>query len=544
MNEKKINHKTNKLSLKKGQLFSLVVILTTCLPLASLVIDSGVMSEDISVGTLRRSESEVWNANGASICPAPDEQYEPHIISDGAGGAIITWKDERNYGATGSDIYAQRINSAGIPLWDPNGTLICNAVGDQENPQLASDGAGGAIITWSDERVNPSQDDIYAQRINSAGTILWDDNGVLICNEANDQYDQEIISDGAGGAIIIWSDMRNLVITWADLYAQKIDSAGITQWDDNGTLISNELKYQWDPELVSDGAGGAIITWEDYRDEVTNGYDIYGQMIDSSGNTLWDDNGTIICNENGHQVNPRLVSDDAGGAIITWQDQRFGPNDIYAQKVNADGLLQWDEHWTLISNETGNQMDPQIASDGAGGAIITWRDERVGSSEDDIYAQKVNTMGVVQWDDNGTLICNATSEQDIPQITTDCAGGAIITWEDPRFGDRDIYVQKINSSGDTQWDDNGKLICNALNDQWSPKIASDGNGGAIITWQDNRNSGTTGNDIYAQKIADPLPGGGYVGFPWQDLLTFALVAGISFAIGLISGVFFGKKRKN
>ena len=542
MNKKHNKIRSNKRIFKNGLIFSVVFVATIFLPLTSLVIDIGVGSDDTFIERLRTSESEAWNANGASICPAPDDQWEPHIISDGAGGAIITWKDDRNSGTTGSDIYAQKINSAGIAQWDVNGTLICNANGKQYSPQIASDGAGGAIITWSDERVHGSTDDIYAQRINSAGTTLWDDNGTLICNADYYQYAQQILSDGAGGAIIIWSDIRDNIISFDDIYAQKINSAGITQWDDNGTLICNALNYQWYPQLTSDGAGGAIITWQDKRKAGTTENDIYAQKIDSEGVIQWDVNGTIISNENGHEQNPQITNDGAGGAIISWSGQRYGTNDIFAQKVNSAGLVQWDDHWTLICNATDKQEYPDIISDGAGGVIITWRDNRNLTNTDyDIYAQKVNTVGVAQWDDKGSLICNASGNQLSPHITNDCAGGAIITWQDPRFGANDIYAQKISSEGVIKWDDNGKLICNALNDQLSPQLTSDGNGGAIITWQDNRNSGTTGNDIYAQRIADPLPGGGE--FPWLDLLTFGMVSGVSCAIGVILGIFLTKKRK-
>jgi hypothetical protein len=538
MNKIHVKKKKDRRNLKKRAFYSLIILMTTCLPLTSLVIGTGVRSEDISIDTLHTSESTSWNANGVAISPAPDDQWEPYIISDGKGGAIITWKDDRNSGITGSDIYAQKINSAGIAQWETNGTLICNAAGDQFYPQLTSDGAGGAIITWTDERVASNQDDIYAQRINSAGTIEWDTNGALISKADSYQYEQQIISDGAGGAIIVWGDMRNFAVTWSDIYAQKINSAGIAQWDDNGTLISNAFNYQRDLKVVSDGAGGAIITWEDNRNSGITDYDIYAQKINSAGITQWDDNGSIICNSNDNQFNPQLVNADAGSVIITWQDQRFGPNDIYAQKINSAGLVQWDEHWTLICNATNNQMDPQITSDGAGGAIITWHDEREGSSEDDIYAQKVNTIGVEQWEDNGTIICNAISEQDIPQITSDCAGGAIITWQDPRFGANDIYAQRINTTGDTIWDDNGKLICNALGDQWFPQIVSDGKEGAIITWQDHRNG--LNYDIYAQKIADLPPSGSTSNF---DFLIIGLVAGISFVTGLVLGIIITKRRK-
>ena len=499
MKEKYIKNETNKIHFKKSLIFSIVILMLICLPLTNLASVFSTENDKNLNNTLHTSESVSWTANGAAISLASSEQWYPNVISDGTGGAFITWHDDRNSGITGSDIYAQKINSAGIAEWGANGTLICNALGDQSNPQLISDGAGGVIITWSDERMGASVDDIYAQKVNSAGITQWEDNGTLICNADYYQFEQRIIGDGMGGAIIIWQDMRTFPTTFSDIYTQRIDSAGITQWDDNGTLICNVIDYQRSPQLVSDGAGGAIITWEDNRDSGTTGFDIYAQRIDSAGITQWDDNGTLICDENNSQLDPQLVSDGAGGAIVTWQDSRFGVNDIYAQKVNSGGSVQWDTHWTLVCNATGRQFSPQIVNDGMGGAIITWHDERVATDQDDIYAQKKNSIGISQWDDNGTLICDANSDQLHPQLVSDGAGGAIITWQDSRFGVNDIYAQKINSVGNTQWNDDGTLICNAINDQWYPQITSDNIGGAIIVWQDERVA-TDQGDIYAQKI--------------------------------------------
>ena len=73
------------------------------------------------------------------------------------------------------DIYAQRINSAGAVQWPVNGTAICTASDDQEYPAIASDGAGGAIVTWSDfRRYDFTSLDIYAQRVNAAGCRRMD----------------------------------------------------------------------------------------------------------------------------------------------------------------------------------------------------------------------------------------------------------------------------------------------------------------------------------------------------------------------------------
>jgi hypothetical protein len=47
-----------------------------------------------------------------------------------------------------------------------------------------------------------------------------------------------------------------------------------------------------------------------------------------------------ICTAPSNQDSPQLVSDGSGGAIITWRDSRSGTNlDIYAQKVRPDGSL-------------------------------------------------------------------------------------------------------------------------------------------------------------------------------------------------------------
>lgn len=107
------------------------------------------------------------NVNNA-ICIAAINEERPTIVSDGAGGAIITWQDLRN--GYNYDIYAQRINASGVVQWTVNGVAICSALNDQLYPTIISDGAGGAIITWQDHR-SGSNLDIYASRVFHDGEL-------------------------------------------------------------------------------------------------------------------------------------------------------------------------------------------------------------------------------------------------------------------------------------------------------------------------------------------------------------------------------------
>ena len=67
-----------------------------------------------------------------------------------------------------------------LASWLENGNVICTAVSDQMRARICSDGAGGAIITWDDMRGGSTVDycEIYAQRIDAFGNIRWAVNGV------------------------------------------------------------------------------------------------------------------------------------------------------------------------------------------------------------------------------------------------------------------------------------------------------------------------------------------------------------------------------
>jgi hypothetical protein len=420
------------------------------------------------------------------------------IVSDGSGGAIITWVDTRgNY-----DIYAQRISADGNVLWTANGVAVCTAAGSQLIPAITSDGNGGAIITWRDDRnIAITSNDIYAQRINASGVVQWTPNGVAISTASNGQYRPVIVSDGNGGAIIAWEDLRG----GYDIYAQRINSNGIVKWAANGKLLTSVvyLSDQQFPTIASDGTGGAIISWVETINNSGTARDIYAQRIDSVGNIKWTLNGVAICTATGGQggdFSPRIVSDGSGGAVIAWEDPRNGSSyDLYAQRINAGGVIQWTVNGVAVCTQANNQGSPTIGSDGNGGAIIVWQDNRNNASTGyDLYAQHIDGTGSIQWTTDGVVISNqAGTQTNRESVISDGNGGAIIIWDSSIGSNLDIYGQRINAGGVVQWVTNGIIISNATGSQIYSLATSDGKGGAIISWNDGR-SGAPG--IYAQQI--------------------------------------------
>ncbi len=471
------------------------------------------------------------------------------LVPDGIGGVVIVWDD---LGA--GNIFAQRVNADGQPLWSSGGVAVAPAPWFQFSPRAVSDGNGGVIIAWVDGRndwCSPplfAECDIFAQRLNVSGQPQWQNGGVMISAAAGNQGTSgiAIATDGAGGAIIAWEDARPPQC--CRIFAQRVNAGGEAVWAADGIPISPEPTWVVGPIgapplIASDGNGGAIIAWLNVQvDPVNDHPTIAVQRVNADGQALWASGG-ISAGLPSH-TRFAVTPDGAGGALlaftITGQDLL---HDISAQRVGGNGQLLWGASGIAIAIAPMSQVNPDIVSDGSGGAIIVWQDERnvdlfegggcfVRFGNCDIYAQRVSGSGQVQWQANGLPISTAPRNQRSPRLVGDGSGGAIIAWQDCRayppasqdfnlqnsclFG-MDPFAQRVSESGQLLWPTDGIPVSMAIGNQGvdygsdltsSFAIATDGAGGAILAWPDGRNglcastTFSTDCDVYAQRVSD------------------------------------------
>jgi hypothetical protein len=369
--------------------------------------------------------------------------------------------------------------------WSAAGNPVCTAVGNQDNSSLqsTSDGAGGAIFVWEDMR--SGETDLYAQRIDAAGNALWTYNGICICNALNVQENVRIIPDGLGGAIIAWEDRRNF--TEADnrieTWAQRVAANGTPHWTANGTRIYT-YPNGWNTgvSMTTDGANGAIITW--FRRSLADSGPICCERITGAG-VKWHANDWECLEIRSSGARPAITSDGAGGAIVAWRMT----GSMKVQRVSPTGSLLWS--WDGISISSAGDYAAIIA-DGAGGAIIAWNNTPSGASRD-IYAQRVNSSGVVQWTAGGKPICTADDDQYEARIATNGSNGAFVIWRDGR-NNGDVYLATVSAGGVSS---SPVPICTLAPTIYDHTIIADGLGGAYISWYDWR-TGYWG--IYAQRL--------------------------------------------
>ncbi|MBM3329457.1 MAG: T9SS type A sorting domain-containing protein [Calditrichaeota bacterium] len=503
---------------------------------------------DIYAQRIQANGSVAWQRNGIGVIVAVGPQISHTADSDGEGGMIIAWKDGRNVG--NFDIRAQRISPNGALLWgvgQGQGLVVCGTASNQESPKLCPDGAGGAFFSWVDDRNQQQTDkDIYAQRIDANGRLLWREDGEAVCTVEREQAENRIVMSESGNAIILWEDKRADGLSF-DVYAMRISGAQSMrkEWQPTtGVPIVTGERNQQAGRLYPDGQGGAYFIWEDERDRPFPELDIWGHRFNRSGQPLWAQNGVPICRIDGQQDAPLVRRTADGGAFFVWGDYRSGSYELWGQKFtpngqpvgNANGIPlvaglggngvfpkgieRQDGTFTVLwldgrfgigglvpfisnvrdlgnrpelmtqpngapalVNSYGGGINPDGCNDEQGGTIVVWEDHR-GGQVYSIYAQRIDENGARLWGDRGVKVADFDYEQYLPKVTGDGQGGALVVWKAPTDNDyQDLYMQHLSPQGARLWGAAGRRLTARPMDEEVEQIIPDGSGGFIIVWK-------------------------------------------------------------
>ncbi|HEX7344801.1 MAG TPA: T9SS type A sorting domain-containing protein, partial [bacterium] len=268
--------------------------------------------DDLLVQHLDANGNRLFGDTGVYLTSTVEDEIPDALVADGAGCAIAFYRYEQIDG-----LYAKRVLPSGAVDWT---ITVCQYYLGEPVAIPAHD--GGAIVTWQDARAG-SVTDIYAQKIDTAGAMLWAPNGAAVVVWPAHQMYPQLLEDADGFVYFAWENALS------DVYCQRLNPQGVQQFPPSGLIVCRAPDYQQDQKIVADGAGGALFCWADYREVV----DIYATHYDSQGqiaDPFWVWNGNPICNAPVNQNYPQMVSDGAGGAVMAWADSRG----LYAQRIN------------------------------------------------------------------------------------------------------------------------------------------------------------------------------------------------------------------
>jgi len=417
---------------------------------------------------------------GPSIPPAA-------ITGDNSGGAIAfyqTWRMSDSHSLV--EFYAQRISPEGDFFWGEGGILI--ASGDaafywKGDLYVVSDGSGGAFVIWEEPLSEPPYSQTHVAKIDSGGNVEWQRD-----KPSAKEAIEEAIPDGSGGVIIAYVDGNG------NMSVLKIDAEGNLPWGEDG--VSLNLGDCYLSDIASDNLGGVIVVRH-------LGYNTSAQRVDSGGNILWQTGGVQVCVSPAEKA--QVVSDGSGGAIIAYirdipcEDGKYGSCDldIYAQRIDAEGNVLWGSDGVPICVGPSLPRSPEIADDGAGGALVSFADERA------VWAQRIDASGHKLWPEDVEVWKIAYYS-----LVSDGFGGGISV----QYGGGGITAaaQRLDATGRKLWGTNGTVLTSQALELLA--AVSDGCGGALISWPAVEFEGSKVSEVsyYVQRIdADG-------NLPWGD----------------------------
>ena len=254
------------------------------------------------------------------------------------------------------------------------------------------------------------------------------------------------------------------------------------------TLGFRDAPSEISVKAVSDGAGGAIVAWQDNEG-------IHAQHINLSGQSLWGKGGLLV--NKIPRVNERaypglalftITADGVGGAIVTWQDRTTFPGpldgppvDVYSQRISSSGQLMWGDGVKTAKVEPIEMEGVWIVPDGTGGAVFGWNDYTTyfRALHDDYFRlQKIGPDGRPLWGEEGVLVVASSPFRPLTEeekargiqgptsrswptytghqiLVGDGAGGAIAVWDEEDYTNGTskyrAYARRVDADGKFVW---------------------------------------------------------------------------------------------
>ncbi|MFN8587448.1 MAG: FlgD immunoglobulin-like domain containing protein [Candidatus Eisenbacteria bacterium] len=394
--------------------------------------------------TDRRDTSGVWanrvdsagvaeSAIGFPVGPPDSAVTGPVATADGTGGMVLAWSDLRSAPRA---IFANRITTSGSHQWTRNGVRVSTGAGAQVTPSVASDGAGGVFVAWQDSRNGNA--DIFAQHVLADGSLAWGASGVAVCTDDSTQESPQIVADRMGGAVVSWEDRRNNSLTSTQVYLQRLAASGAVRFAANGISVDGNSSTTRARLACEPNASTVVM----FADTIGSGssYGLFAQRFDSTGTSLYTGGNRAVLSANANPLWPVAVfARNNGQALFVYAS----PTEIRARVQSATGADVWGgSNGTALSG-----VAPVAAAgvgaipDGADGAWVTWTDGNA------VRTQHVLSGGSLPMGNTPVTMSPATTR------TRGNAVGALLptgdfvaAWEDADTGgspDTNLVLQRL-----------------------------------------------------------------------------------------------------
>ncbi len=280
------------------------------------------------------------------------------------------------------------------------------------------------------------------------------------------------------------------------------------------TDATSDMLEDYSAQVASDGKGNWVAVWTTDEDP---GCPLLGDILvarSTDNGVTWTAPEFLNSNPGGagspDDQLPQIATDGDGNWVTIWTSRGFSgaDRDILVARSTDNGAT-WTPVAALNTNagsDTGDDDDPNIATDGAGHWVAVWESqENLGGSigtDRDIFVARSEDNGAT-WTPPAALNTNAaadtTATDEVPHVATDGQGNWVAVWDAEKFqgNDSDILMARSTDNGET-WTAPAALNSDAGTDTRADgraRTATDGQGHWVAVWESSNPLGGMGTDL-------------------------------------------------
>ncbi|MCM8611447.1 hypothetical protein, partial [Accumulibacter sp.] len=364
-----------------------------------------------------------------------DYQHNPEVARLAGGGYVVVWTSRSQDTPSDADgIYAQRYNGSGVAV-GPEFRVPTLTGASQEYAHVAGLSDGGFVVTWQDSAgYDGSGSGVFGQRYNAAG-VAQGGQFVLSSYTANSQY-HDAVAAYNGGFAAVWSSYNPADGGYHDIYLRRFNNDG-TALDGSGLLVSTtpgdpadpQNSHQYLPDIATLNDGDLLIVWRDDGSNDGNSHGVYARRFDVGSGTF---GNTFLVNTrtDDAQYEARVAALSDGGYVVVWREnnqdgsgsavmaQRYAANDA---KVGA--AIRVNEY------TTGSQYEPDVIGLSTGGFVVSFFNDNNGpdGTPNNVHVREYDAQGKPV--DGDRVVNTTTSNNQHQAALADLgSGNYVVVW--------------------------------------------------------------------------------------------------------------------
>jgi hypothetical protein len=213
----------------------------------------------------------------------------------------------------------------------------------------------------------------------------------------------------------------------------------------------------------------------------------------------WSDNpleNTPIAVMAGEEAIPKIATSASGTSYVAWFSNEAGNYNVRLQKLDVNGVKMWSDDGLIVSNHQAMTWltDWDMAVDHEEHAILTFQDIRTGNNN--IFAYRISPDGEFAWGANGLQLSNSPTAFNVsPKVIVTDSNNVVIAWQ----ADDVIIRQKVTPSGQKLWGDDGITMSGTNTFSW-PQLLAVGDDEVIMKYfEDSGVPWAPTRHVYAQR---------------------------------------------